>query len=91
MIQLSPIHSKVANPIHKSSQADYSQSEIEEIQKQLDLSNKVNFGITMEQKKEERKGYSHSNKRDVHGQHLVYSEMQLADAPATAFDVPTAF
>jgi hypothetical protein len=88
MIQPVSLQSKLARPNPISSHADYSQSEIEAIQKKLEFSNETALRMAAQPKKVERKGYSHSNKRDVHGEHLVYSEMKLDDAPTTAFDAP---
>ncbi|MFZ4116513.1 MAG: hypothetical protein ACOYK6_07310 [Chthoniobacterales bacterium] len=88
MIQPISLHSKLAHPNQIATHANYTPSEIEDIQKQLENSDATALRIAAQPKKVERKGYSHSNKRNVYGQHLVYSEMKLEDAPVTAFDAP---
>lgn len=82
-------YSKVISPVSHSSHANYSQEEIDDVQKQLDLSNKIGFEITTERQKEEKKITTHSNKRNFHGQYLSYTEMQQVDPPVTAFNTPT--
>ncbi len=90
MIQATSLPSKFSNHFQtSSSSSNYTPSEIEKIQRQLEISDDTALRIAAQPKKLEKKGYAHSNRRDLHGAHLMYSEMQLADAPTTAFSEPS--